>query len=45
MFQAKAGMGNAMSVIITRVVISDTAASYDTFIEQGARKKVLDNGQ
>jgi hypothetical protein len=42
MFHAEAGSGNAASVRIARDAISDTAASYAIFDEQGARKKVLD---
>ena len=42
MFQALAGRGDTASVISTRVVISDTAASYAIYEEHGARKKVLD---
>jgi hypothetical protein len=45
MFQAEAGRGNTASVRSTRDAIKDTAASYATSDEQGARKKVLDNRQ
>jgi hypothetical protein len=43
MFQAEAGRGNTASVISTRVVISDTVASYVISDEHGARIKTLDN--
>jgi hypothetical protein len=44
-FQAKAGRGNTASVISIRDATRDTAASYAISDEQGARKKVLDNGR
>ena len=45
MFQAEAGRGNTASVTSTKDAISDTVASYAISGEEGARKKVLDNGQ
>jgi hypothetical protein len=44
-FQAEAGRGNMARIISAMDAISDTAASYATPDEQGARKKVLDNRQ
>jgi hypothetical protein len=45
MLHPRAGRGNTTSVRSTNDLIRDTAASYAITDEQGARKKVLDNGQ
>ena len=44
MFQAEAGRGSAVSVRSTRNAISETVATYAISDEQGANKKILDNG-
>jgi hypothetical protein len=45
MFQAEAVRGDRANVRSKRNAISDTVASYAISDEQGAREKVLDNGQ
>jgi hypothetical protein len=45
MVQAETGMGNTASVRIIRDAISGTVASYAIFVEPGATKNALDNGQ